>query len=151
MREEGFKEGPAPLGGAPGEGAAYPLDAEAFAIQAGPVPAATREIGLARATHDSLTRCVRAFEEGLDADQEVGLRLIVPGQTITFYLEGVEYHDPGLVSFQGVASDGKRLRLVQHLSQLSFFLVGLPKANPDLPSRRFLAHGGKPTTGRKRR
>lgn len=106
---------------------------------AGALPAGAEAIDLARATRDSLSACVRAFEEGLDPEHEVGLRLVGPGQTPPFYLDAVEYHNPGLVSFLGVAADGKRLRLVQHLSQLSFFQVALPKANPDRPSRRFRA------------
>ncbi len=85
----------------------------------------------------NLRAAILHFEASLDADHEVGMRLVSFGQTITFHVEDVRYHNPSLIFFRGVSSEGHRVELIQHTTQISFLLMALPKADPLQPRRKF--------------
>ncbi|MEE3718219.1 DUF6173 family protein [Tumidithrix elongata RA019] len=74
------------------------------------------------------------FDQELDAENEVGMRLVSFGQTITFHVSDVGYYNPSMILFLG-NTEGNRVELVQHVSQISFLLMALPKSNPESPKR----------------
>ena len=76
---------------------------------------------------ESLGKYVKKFEEDLDGDHEIGARLVSFGNAITIHVQGVGYSAPSLLSFTGVTDKGDKVNLVQHVSQLSFLLVAVPK------------------------
>jgi len=92
---------------------------------------------LASAFAEKLRMAILHFDASLDADHEVGMRLVTFGQAITFHVEDVRYHNPSLIFFRGTTDDGHRVELIQHLSQISFLLLKLPKPDPNQPKRRF--------------
>jgi hypothetical protein len=92
---------------------------------------------LANSFHEKLIAAIRRFDGGLDQDHEVGMRLVTFGQAITFHVLDLNYHNPSLLFFIGVTEDGHRVQLVQHVSQLSFLLIALPKLDPNKPKRKF--------------
>ncbi len=78
---------------------------------------------------------VREFEERLDESHEVGVRLVSFGQSLVFHVHQIGYIQPNLVTFAGTTDDSQPVRLVQHMSQLSFLLMRVPRLNPEQPRR----------------
>jgi len=99
---------------------------------------AIAEGGLASEFCKRLTEYCRAFDATLDAEHEVGAKLVSYGETVMLYVESIGYYDPSLIHFDGLLADGKTpVRLVQHVSQISFLLMALPKKDPDKPKQPF--------------
>ena len=82
-----------------------------------------------------LIQKINEFNSSLDAENEVGLSLVSFNQSITIHVSGVGFYDPNLVYFVGQTDTGNRIELVQHVSQISFVLVALPRLKPDEPKR----------------
>lgn len=82
----------------------------------------------------SLGEYVRAFEADLDEDHEVGARLVNFGGTIQIHVQSIGFTAPFLITFSGLTENGDSVRLIQHVSQLSFLLVSLKKI-ADAPYR----------------
>lgn len=80
---------------------------------------------------------IRAFDEELDQDHEVGVRLVSYGQTVVFHLTHLGFHNPSLIFFYGETPDGHRVQLIQHVSQISFILMAMTKPDPEQPRRPF--------------
>lgn len=76
------------------------------------------------------------FDQNLDADHEVGVKLVSFGQSITFHVSALSYYNPSLIIFIGLTEDGNRVELVQNTSQISFLLIALPKLQPEQPKRK---------------
>ncbi len=74
----------------------------------------------------SLRRYAIAFEESLDEGHEVGARLVSFGNAISFQVQQIGYAPPNLISFDGITEDGARVRLVQHVTQLSVLFIAMP-------------------------
>ena len=77
--------------------------------------------------HRQFIECIYEFEKGLDDDHEVGAHLISFSSEVTFYIQGVRYYDPHMISFCGSKENGEKLQLIQHVSQLSVCLVSMKK------------------------
>ena len=75
----------------------------------------------------SLGEYVRAFEAELDDDHEVGARLVSFGNAVQIHVQSIGFTAPFLITFSGVTEKGDAVRLIQHVSQLSFLLVSLKK------------------------
>ena len=75
---------------------------------------------------NSLRRYAVAFEESLDEGHEVGARLVSFGNVVSFQVQQIGYAPPNLISFDGVTEDGARVRLVQHVTQLSVLFIAMP-------------------------
>jgi len=89
---------------------------------------------------------IRLFDGELDQDHEVGMKLVTYGQAITIHVTGLGYYNPSLIMFFGATEDRDRVQLIQHVSQISFLLVALPKLNPNEPKRAFGFEQGVPPT-----
>lgn len=82
----------------------------------------------------SLGEYVRSFEAELDDDHEVGARLVSFGNAVQIHVHSIGFTAPFLITFSGVTEKGDAVRLIQHVSQLSFLLVSLKKI-ADAPYR----------------
>jgi hypothetical protein len=60
------------------------------------------------------------------------LRLISFGQSITFHVANIGWHNPSLVLFYG-QHEGQPVKLVQHVSQISFLLMKVKRLDPSSP------------------
>ena len=89
--------------------------------------------------HKRLRKWIRDFDDSLDDDHEVGIRLVSFGQTMTFHLIDMGYSNPSLISFSGV-TDGNPVELIQHVSQISILLMKLPRRDASEPKRPFGFH-----------
>jgi Family of unknown function (DUF6173) len=102
-----------------------------------PNPSATlktiAEANLASEFYNRLVQWINKFNEGLDNEHEVGVRLVNFGQTITFHLKDISYWNPSLIMFQGHTESNEPVELIQHTSQISILLMKLPRRNPESP------------------
>lgn len=78
---------------------------------------------------------LKNFEEQLDGEHEVAMGF-AGGDAGVLRIEGMGYFDPDIVTFYGADSDGTRMQLVQHVSQLNVALRALPKASGPAPANR---------------
>lgn len=77
--------------------------------------------------HERLGKYIKEFEAGLDDEHEIGAHLVSFGQNISFHIQEVGYYGPDIISFTGLDQDGRRVNLIQHISQLSVLLVAMKK------------------------
>lgn len=91
---------------------------------------------LASEFHHRLGKWINDFDESLDNDHEVGVRLISFGQSVVFHLSDISYWNPSLLCFIGVTSDGQPVELIQHVSQISILLMKLERLNPKQPKKK---------------
>lgn len=78
---------------------------------------------------------IEDFEATLDEESEVGFLLASFGSTVVVHVRELWYHQPNLIVFSGMNEVGHPVRLVQHLSQLNFLLLRVPKLAPEEPRR----------------
>lgn len=85
--------------------------------------------------HERIIEMIADFESELDDTQEVGMRLVTFGQSVTFHVQNIGYYDPYLIRFIGQLEDGSPVELVQHVSQISFLLMAAKKLDPEMDKR----------------
>ena len=90
---------------------------------------------LADYTYEVIMERIKDFEEGLDDDEEVAVRLASFGSSVTMTVTDIGYSNPSTLVFYGYVKD-KWATLVQHMSQLNFLLLAVKKADPEKPPRR---------------
>ncbi|MDQ7096853.1 DUF6173 family protein [Desulfosporosinus sp. PR] len=91
---------------------------------------------LASEFHERLIKIINDFDEKLNQNEEVGVRLVNFGQAVTFSVENIGYWNPSLIRFYGQLEDGTPVELIQHVTQISFLLMALKRKNPDEPKRK---------------
>jgi len=94
---------------------------------------AIAEANLASEFYDRLVKWISKFDESLDNEYEVGVRLVNFGQTIIFHLKDIDYWNPSLLMFRGTTESGEPVELIQNTSQISILLMKLPRKDPELP------------------
>ena len=92
--------------------------------------------GYANIFYEQLVNKIKAFDNSLNDEYEVGVKLITYGNTYQFYLTGLGYHNPYLIYFYGELPDGSPIQLIQHVSQINFVLIKLKKQAPEKPKRK---------------
>lgn len=78
---------------------------------------------------------IKEFEDTLDDEHEVGVRLTSFGQSILMNVTDIGYANPYILVFYGFVN-GQRSTLIQNMSQLNFLLTAVPKMQPDEPPKR---------------
>ena len=86
--------------------------------------------------HRRLCEYIIDFEESLQEDEEIAIKLVSFGETIIVYIEDIGYNNPSLISFVGSLSTGERVNLIQHVTQLSFLLIATKTIKPQDERRR---------------
>ncbi len=96
---------------------------------------------LASEFYKRLVKKINHFNESLDDEYEVGVRLVNFGQAVTFHLQDMDYLNPSLISFVGDTNPGtetnERVELIQHVSQISILLMKLKRKDPSQPKHPF--------------
>ena len=98
-----------------------------------PEPVNTTGQNLASELYKHLKKKAEEFDNKLDGSQCVGVKLIPSGQSVTFQVTALGYCDPSLIIFAGVTENGLEVQLIQHVSQLNFLLMAMPRPNPKEP------------------
>lgn len=80
-----------------------------------------------------IRRYVLEFQASLDDEHDVGLLLTNFGQTTLMEVTEIGYEESVLMVFRGYVK-GNMATLIQHVSQLNFLLMAVPKA-ADQPRR----------------
>lgn len=75
----------------------------------------------------ALKNYIEEFESGLDQNHELGIRLVSFGQAISFHAQQIGFTKPNIITFWGITSEGEKIQLIQHVSQLSFLLKAAKK------------------------
>lgn len=94
------------------------------------------ERGNANILYEQLVKRIKKFDESINEDFEVGVKLVCYGNAFQFYLTGLGYQNPYLMIFKGVLEDGSPIELLQHVSQINFVLIKLKKQEPEKPKRK---------------
>lgn len=95
-----------------------------------------KDQNLADEFHRRLTDYIVSFENNLTEYEEVALKLVSFGETVTIKVESIGYWNPSLIAFSGFTTSGERVQLIQHVSQLSFLIFAAKVAEPVPPRRR---------------
>ena len=94
-----------------------------------------RNCNLADYSYEVIMERIKEFEDTLDNDHEVALRLASFGQSITLSVVDIGYSNPSTLVFHEYVGD-QPATLIQHMSQLNFLLLAVKKADPEKPPRR---------------
>lgn len=94
-----------------------------------------RNYNMADYTYEVIVRRIKEFQDELDDDHEVALQLASFGQSITLAVTSIGYSNPNTLVFYGYV-DGHPATLIQHMTQLNFLLLSMPKQDPEKPPRR---------------
>lgn len=88
---------------------------------------------LASEFYKHLKKRAEEFDNKLDGSQAVGVKLIPSGQAVSFQVTALGYCDPSLIIFAGVTETGSEVQLIQHVSQINFVFMAMPRPNPEVP------------------
>lgn len=94
-----------------------------------------RDYNMADWKFEKLIEQIKDFEEGLDDDHEIALKLASFGSAIMMYVVTIGYQNPDMLYFYGFV-DGQPAQLIQHMSQLNFLITSVEKIDKDKPARR---------------
>lgn len=94
-----------------------------------------RDHSMADYAYEVILDRIKEFEEELDDEHEVAVRLASFGQSITMSVTSIGYSNPSTLVFYGYVG-GQRATLIQHMNQLNFLLMAVQKADPAKPPRR---------------
>jgi hypothetical protein len=114
---------------------AQPLDMQSVNMPIEDINEALRNHHLADFAYEKIIEQIQEFESELDENTEVAVQLASFGQSIVMSVTDIGYQNPDLIYFYGLIGD-KKAQLIQHVNQLSFLLMAVPKADPDAPPRR---------------
>ncbi len=90
--------------------------------------------GFASMFAEQIHREMCSFDANLNDDEAVGVKLVQYGESIQFHIEGVGFQNPYLLYFHGRMEDGSPVKLIQHVSQISFIMLKL-KRQVEAPKR----------------
>lgn len=85
--------------------------------------------------YEILCDYIKDFQDGLDDNHEVGLQLASFGQSMLLNVTDIGFSNPSLIHFYGYCN-GNQAHLIQHVNQLNFLLLAVPKLDSQKPARR---------------
>jgi len=94
-----------------------------------------RDYNMADWKYEKLVEQIREFEEILDDDHEVALKLASFGSSVVMSVTDIGYQNPDILYFYGFV-DGKEAQLIQHISQLNFLITFVEREDKSKPARR---------------
>lgn len=94
-----------------------------------------RNYNLADYSYEVILERIKYFEDSLDDEHEVAVKLASFGQALTLSVTDIGYSNPSTLIFHGYVGD-QPATLIQHMSQLNFLLVAVKKSDPEKPPRR---------------
>lgn len=94
------------------------------------------QMGNANILYEQLVERIKKFDNSINEDYEIGVKLACYGTPFQFYLTGLGYENPYLIIFKGLLEDGSPIELLQHVSQINFVLIKLRKQEPEKPKRK---------------
>ncbi len=95
----------------------------------------SRDYSLADWKYERIMDKIRDFENNLDDEHEIAIRLASFGSSTTMSVYEIGYQNPDMLYFYGTVN-GQDAQLIQHVSQLNFLLLSVQKSDPEKPPRR---------------
>lgn len=84
----------------------------------------------------NLYREILKYQENLKNTEDVAMKLVQFSSTTTILVKEIGYSGYNLICFYGEDTNGKPLELIQHIQQLNFLLMVVPKIEPEVPKRK---------------
>lgn len=78
---------------------------------------------------------IRDYQNNLPDTEDVAMSIVQFNQSITILVKEIGYIGYNLVCFHGEDTSGKPLELIQHVQQLNFLLMVVPKPEIEAPNR----------------
>lgn len=98
-------------------------------------PIVARDYHMADWKYDKIKEQIEEFQNNLPDTVDVCVQLASFGHNITMVVDSIGYQNPDIMFFYGTV-DGNEAQLIQHMSQLNFLLLALPKKEKkDKPRR----------------
>lgn len=94
-----------------------------------------RNYNLADWKYEKIIEQIRDFEQKLDDEHEIALKLASFGSSITMAVTYIGFQNPDILYFYGFVN-GKEAQLIQHASQLNFLITSVEKEDKSKPARR---------------
>ena len=94
-----------------------------------------RDHHLADWIYEKIIEEIHCFEQNLDNDHEIALKLASFGTSITMIVTAIGYQNPDILYFYGFVH-GKDTQLIQHVSQLNFLITSIEREDKSKPARR---------------
>lgn len=79
--------------------------------------------GYANVMYKRLLEEIQEFESRLKPNEEIGAYLASFASSVFLHIESVGYRNPYYIVLSGTTEEGKKARLVQHVTQTSILLV----------------------------
>lgn len=98
--------------------------------------AVIQEGSTAQIVAESLHQEILNYQSKLSDIKDVAISIVKFNESITIFVDSIGYIGYNLVRFGGKDSSGKPLELIQHVSQLNFLLMVVPKPSPEVPKRK---------------
>lgn len=95
----------------------------------------TRDCRLADYTYEIIMERIKEFEDTLDNEHEVAVKLAAFGQSITMSITDIGYSNPSTLIFYGYVGN-QPATLIQHMSQLNFLLIPTKRVDPQKPKHK---------------
>lgn len=84
--------------------------------------------------YEIIKKYIEDFEEQLDENSEVAVKLANFGQTVLMVVDTITFEKSVVLIFSGEVN-GRKSTLIQHINQLSFLLTSVPRKT-DTPRRK---------------
>lgn len=78
---------------------------------------------------------IQRYQASISDTEDVAMQLVQFNQSVTILVRKIGYSGYNLVCFHGEDTGGKPLELIQHVQQLNFLLMVVPKPEPEKPKR----------------
>lgn len=75
---------------------------------------------------------IKQFEVRIDDEHEVAIKVTMLGGTNMFSISEIDFFEPSTIHYKGWVN-GQPAELLQHVSQMNFLLLAVPKAVPEKP------------------
>lgn len=79
---------------------------------------------------------IREYQNKLPDTEDVAMSIVQFNQSIIILVKEIGYIGYNLVCFHGEDTSGKPLELIQHVQQLNFLLMVVPKPEIEIPKRK---------------
>lgn len=98
--------------------------------------ASIQEGSTAQIIAENLYQEIIKYQSSLQDTEDVAISVVKFNESITILVDSIGYIGYNLVRFGGKDNSGKPMELIQHISQLNFLLMVVPKPEPEVPKRK---------------
>lgn len=98
--------------------------------------ATIQEGSTAQIVAENLYQEILKYQSVLPDTEDVAMSIVNFNQTTTILVDSIGYIGYNMVRFGGKDASGKPLELIQHISQLNFLLMVVPKPEPEVEKRK---------------